>query len=273
VPVEHRLQPGRPNRRLHGYRARPSGEEAAPVVTLDLATGKRTQLTSLAPPDQGFVASARFVSEDTIVFAIADDQGDPVRPFPVKTDGSGFAPLPSIVSAAGGAVVPDFSVVGGGTALVTIATPGPATDVPAQHPRELFVWDGKDLLQLTHLGLQNTVALFLGSRRRALFSSTADPLGTNPSHIPQVFSIDTLGRRLRQVPRLTGAPLQCGGAPIGSCDDILGLQDPATDTIVFEAPCGGLRQSDFAGQIFAIRPDGTGLRQLTAAHGCVVDAD
>src|SRR5262249_8848415 len=119
VPVEHPLQPGRPNRRLHGYRARPSGEDAAQVVTLALATGKRTQLTSLAPPDQGFVARGRFVSEDAIVFAIADDQGDPVRLFTVKTDGSGFAPLPSIVSAAGGAVVPDFSVVGGGTALVT----------------------------------------------------------------------------------------------------------------------------------------------------------
>src|SRR5262249_23999959 len=49
----------------------PSGEEAAQVVTLDLATGKRTQLTSLAPPDQGFVASARFATEDTIRFPIA----------------------------------------------------------------------------------------------------------------------------------------------------------------------------------------------------------
>jgi len=136
------------------------------------------------------------------------------------------------------------------------------------------VWDGKDLLQLTHLGLQNTVALFLGSRRRALFSSTADPLGTNPSHIQQVFSIGTLGRGMRQVTRLAGAPLRCGGAAAGDCGaQLSGLQDPATDTIVFEANCGGIRESAFAGQIFAIRPDGSGLRQLTAARGCVVGAD
>ena len=43
-----------------------------------------------------------------MVFVIDDDQGDPVRFFTVKTDGSDFAPLPAIVPAAGGAVVPDF---------------------------------------------------------------------------------------------------------------------------------------------------------------------
>ena len=42
---------------------------------------------------------------------------------------------------------------------------------------------------------------------------------------------------------------------------------------MFEAPCGGLRESAFADQIFAIRPDGSGLRQLTAARGCVVDTE
>ena len=220
------------------------------------------------------VTGTRFLNKDTIAFIVDNDQAEPVHFFTVRTDGSGFAPLPSIVAATGGAVVPDFSVVGGGTALLTISTPGPASDSPAGHPRELFVWDGKDLLQLTHFGLQGTVAMFLGSRRSALLSSIADPLGTNPSHVTQVFSIDTLGRRLRQVTRLVGAPLWCGwGAPAVFCDDIVGLQDPATDTIVFQAACGGLRESAFAGQIFAIRPDGSALRQLTAARGCVIGAD
>ena len=251
----------------------PNGEEAPQVVTLDIATGRRIQLTSLPPPEEGVVNGTRFVDKDTIIFVIGDDQGAPVRFFTVKTDGSGFAPLPAIVPAAGGTVIPDFSVVGGGTDLLTIATPGHASDLPAQHPREIFVWDGENLLQLTHLDLFHTLAMFLGSRRRALFSASADPLGTNRSHIPQVFSIDTLGRRLRQVTRLTGGPVQCGETLAALCDDIAGQQDPATDTIVFQAACGSLRESAFAGQIFAVRPDGSRLRQLTAARGCVVGAD
>jgi hypothetical protein len=63
------------------------------------------------------------------------------------------------------------------------------------------------------------------------------------------------------------APLRCGGAPLGFCDDILDLQDPATDTTVFDAPCGGLPQSDFAGQIFAIRPDGSVTVELPGPFG------
>jgi hypothetical protein len=251
----------------------PSGEEAVQVVTLDIATGRRTQLTSLPVPEEGVVNGTRFVNRNTVVFVIDNDQGDPLHFFTVNTDGSGFARLPPIVSRRGGPVVPDFSVVGGGTDLLTISTPGDASDEPVRHPRELFTWDGKNLLQLTHFGLYCTLSMFLGSRRRALFSTSADPLGTNPFHIKQIFSIDTLGRGLRQITRLVGVPVQCGGTPAGPCGDILGLQDPSTDTIVFKASCGDLRQGAFDDQIFAIRPDGSGLRQLTAARGCVVDAD
>jgi len=252
----------------------PSGEEAVQVVTLDIATGRRTQVTTLPLPDDGVVNGTRFVDKDTIVFVIDNSQGDPLRFFTVKTDGSGFAQLPAIIPPAGGAVVPDFSIVGGGTDLLTIATPGQALDEPVNHAREIFVWDGKDLLQLTQFGLYRTLAMFLGGRRRALFGTSADPLGTNPSHVQQVFSIDTFGRGLRQITRLRGGPVECGGAPaVSSCDDILGLQDPATDTIVFQTACGGLRESAYADQIFAVRPDGSGLRQLTAARGCVVEPD
>jgi hypothetical protein len=250
----------------------PGGEEAGQVVTLDIATGRRTQLTSLPPPAEGVVNGVRFVDKDTIVFLIDSDLAEPLHFFTVKTDGSGFAPLPEDVPAAGGAVIPDFSVVGGGTDLLTIAVPGAASDFPAR-PQELFVYDGKNLLQLTSFGRADTLALFLGSRRRALFTTGADPFGTNPGHLGQVFSVDTLGRGLRQVTRLVGTPLGCGEIPAFGSNGTLGLQDPVTDTIVFTATCGDIRGSGFTAQMFAIRPDGSGLRQLTAARGCVVDAD
>jgi hypothetical protein len=251
----------------------PSGEEAVQVVTLDLATGRRTQLTTLSMPEEGVVNGARFVNMDTIVFVTSNGLGEPLDFFTVKTDGSGFAELPEDVPAAGAAVIPDFSIVGAGTALLTISVPGRAADYPPVHPREVFVFDGKDLLQLTNFGRNDTQADFLGSRRRAVFSTGADPFGTNPTHIPQVFSIDTLGRGLRQVTRLAGMSLGCGRVPAALCDSILALQDPVTDTIVFQAPCGGLRDSVSVGQIFAVRPDGSRLRQLTATRGCVVGSD
>jgi hypothetical protein len=93
--------------------------------------------------------------------------------FTVKTDGSGFAALPSIVPAAGGAVIPDFSVVGGGTDLLTIALQGRAPDAPSRRPRELFVFDGKNLLQLTAFGRYVVTAPdFVSSPPRAAASST-----------------------------------------------------------------------------------------------------
>jgi hypothetical protein len=62
-------------------------------------------------------------------------------------------------------------------------------------------------------------------------------------------------------------------SPWRHCAQIAGVQDPVTDTIVFSAPCGSLEESDWASQLFAVQPDGSGLRQLTAARGCVVDSD
>ena len=108
-----------------------------------------------------------------------------------------------------------------------------------------------------------------------MFATGADPLGTNPAEIPQVFSIDIFGLRLRQLTRLPGRPVPCGRfVDVFTCDQIVGVQDAVTDAIVFAAPCGGLRDSAFADQLFAIRPDGrSGVRQLTTARGCVTNDD
>jgi hypothetical protein len=154
-------------------------------------------------------------------------------------------------------VVPDFSVAGG-----------------PRHAHELFVWDGKNLLQLTN---RSTLALFVGSRRRALFTTTADPLGSNGDHNRQIFSIDTLGRRLRQLTRghRWSGHLPCGarfGDRVRGCQNYPALQDPATNAIVFLSGCDLLSSGAFGGQLYAMRQDGSRLRQLTAAGGCTTDA-
>jgi hypothetical protein len=253
----------------------PNGEAGVQVVTLDIASGRRTQLTFLPNPEEGEVNGARFVNADTIVFVSGSDLGEPLHFYAVKTSRPGVVrKLPEVV-AENGAVLPDFRVIGGGTSLLSISVPGYASDNPAVHPRDVFLYDGRDLLQLTRFGRADTIAMFLGRRRRAVFATGADPLGTNPVEIPQVFSIDIFGRRLRQLTRLPGAPVPCGRfVDVFTCDQIVGVQDPVTDAIVFAAPCGGLRASTFAGQLFAVAPDGrSGVRQLTTAGGCVTNDD
>ncbi len=47
-----------------------------------------------------------------------------------------------------------------------------------------------------------------------------------------------------------------------------------TDSIVFHWSCGGLETGTFGDHIFAMRPDGSGLRQVAAARGgCVAGTD
>jgi hypothetical protein len=255
--------------------AGPDGAEADQIVTLAVPTGKRTQLTHLSP-SEFFAASPQFVDDHTIAFVTASPLGEPVNFYTVQTDGSGLTPLPSITATGSGAVIPDFSVVGFPTDLLTIALPTMSVDDPSRRARELFVWDGRDLLQLTNLGYWSTVALFLGSRRRALFFTTADPLGENAEHDGHIFSIDTLGRRTQQITRggYWKLPLPCGASEsdrrcgIGSAQE-----DPVTNAIVFEAQCDLLDTGVFGTQILAMRPDGSRIRQLTAAGDCMEATD
>ena len=51
------------------------------------------------------------------------------------------------------------------------------------------------------------------------------------------------------------------------------IQDPVTRTLVFYSSCDPLGTNPFGGQLFAMRPDGSGLRQLTDTPGLVIEAD
>ena len=51
------------------------------------------------------------------------------------------------------------------------------------------------------------------------------------------------------------------------------VQDPVTEAIVFDSSCDPIHANPFANQVFAMRPDGLGLRQLTDAAGFTTNPD
>lgn len=118
--------------------------------------------------------------------------------------------------------------------------------------------------------------------QRVFFVASANPPelhGSNPSENCQIFSISVLGDDLRQLTRFGAADhstVGCFGAvPLGQTGCyILNLNfDPETQTLVFTSSCDPFGTNPAGDQIFAMRPDGTGLRQLTAMRGVVTAAD
>ena len=106
--------------------------------------------------------------------------------------------------------------------------------------------------------------------RRAFFISSADPLGANTGRICQLFSIDLLGGHLRQLTTLEdpGRPVTGYTFVAGACTlSSWVLVDPVTGTVVFTTNCDPFGTNPYGDQIFAIRPDSTGLRQLTSMRG------
>jgi Tol biopolymer transport system component len=51
------------------------------------------------------------------------------------------------------------------------------------------------------------------------------------------------------------------------------VQDPVTGTLVFYSTCNALGTTPYGAQIYAMRPDGSALRQLTDTAGYVVAPD
>ena len=157
----------------------------------------------------------------------------------------------------------------------------PPTTPPGPFPlTEAFLQDGKNLVQLTNFRRADTFVGFLNrSRRRAFFIASADPFGTNPYEECQMFSTNSAGGDLRQVThfnprtRTRGVFPGCFLPPRPHCS-ISGahyyrvvFQDPVTKAIVFESSCNPLDANPHGAQLFAMHPDGSGLRQLTDASG------
>jgi hypothetical protein len=234
----------------------------------------------------------RFVDNDTIVFqTYTDPENDPegARPanltslsfFTIGIDGRHLMALPKPILSPGAQLVPTFGVTGGRIALLRVSLPGTPTGPPSAPSHhfpitELFVQYGKrQLVQLTNFRRADTFSAFLTrDRKRAFFLASADPVRMNPHESCQLFSVDVRGGVPRQITHLDpGFPV-----PNPGCFLTFGIgyggfrtvpQDPVTGTIVFntalealEPRPGNLFATD---HIFAIRPDGSGLRQLTEA--------
>jgi hypothetical protein len=260
----------------------PAGEDAIQIVTLDLATGVRTQVTRLPRrttvdpffPDTG---NSRFLSDGTIVFyTLTNAEGlnpnENYRLATVKPDGTDLKLAPLPFSIAGSTIDPHFVITGDRPTSFDFGYPC----------QELYLLDQKNVLQLTNFCRPDTYrgTVDLDSAR-AFFTASADPFGTNPSENCQVFSIGRLGTDLRQLTTFNqeghspfGCDARTGFGPPGCVIETFGLvQDPVTRTIVFPSNCDPFGTNPNGEQIFAMNPDGTNLRQLTDTRGFTTEAD
>ena len=146
---------------------------------------------------------------------------------------------------------------------------------------EIFRLDGRHVTQVTTTFRRDTGdgGAFL-HRGRVFFTASGDPFHKNPHEICQLFSIDQFGgeKSLRQVTHLPW-----DGRPAAGCDppnargtscliENLTL-DPVTETVLFRSSCDPVGANPFGEQVFAMRLDGTGLRQLTRTRGMWTDPD
>src|SRR5262245_1601156 len=268
-----------------------AGNEAPQIFLLDLRSGRRTQLTDLSRVAAGGdLRFPSFLDSRTIGFysgySAASGTNGPLKAYLVKTDGTGVHDvLGTPIAVPGARVVPQFGVTGARQQILLVTFPDkrPVNPVFGAGVTELFLSDGKNLLQLTNFGRGDTgVALssFIYRGRVFFLASANPPPGENPAGICQVFSINTAGGDLRQVTHLpsdgrlpnTGS---FNGAPAVSTIDreLDVVPDKVTGTMLSGSSCDPVGGNPFGDQIFAMRPDGSGLRQLTAARGTTVDPD
>lgn len=288
----------------------PAGEDAAQVVTLDIATGIRTPVTHLpfTPPDPQnpalpAVNYSVFLDAKTIGFLSRANPADPTgkepkglnpegKPifFSVQTDTTNLhvLPLPALVP---GGFVPSFHITGPVNNSTLFIFNGPGTPVnlapfdlaPATKILEIFVSASDHTLQLTSFARVDTgFAYVTTDGQRVFFIASANPPDlhdSNPSETCQVFSIDTLGTDLRQLTHFGGAEPSAIGCRIG----VLGQPgcfisdgpylDPRTGALIFNSSCDLQGHNANGNQIFAMRPDGSGVRQLTVLRGVVAAED
>jgi hypothetical protein len=285
------------------------------IVTVDLESGRRTEVTSLPPtplifpssrvapcaecrariPDHLITGYPQFLDNNTILFYTSTLQPEF---FSVRRDGTmAVKPLhvPDLAAAPTSDISQALRVTRGSIRVLTLGLP----DGIAQNPpgfssffsdqiRELFLVDGKHFLQLTNFRRADTGAeLVTRDKQRVVFVSSGNPRPTrnreqlarsNPSENCQLFSIDRTGTGLRQLTNFRESDglsifgCRYGPAPLG-CLVARALQDPVTRTIIFYSSCDPFGLNPNGGQLFAMRPNGRGLHQLTDTRGQVSTSD
>jgi hypothetical protein len=143
---------------------------------------------------------------------------------------------------------------------------------------EAFVFDRDQVLQLTNFRRVDTANARLSAhKQRVFFVASADPFpAENPFENCQIFSIDRNAGDLRQLTHFgegEHSRYGCGAFLPPGCR-MLGMGvDAVTATVLFYSSCDLSGTKSNGGQIFAMRPDGTGLRALADTRGFVTEAD
>jgi hypothetical protein len=143
--------------------------------------------------------------------------------------------------------------------------------VPDDIAHELFIVDGTHALQLTRFGYPDTGFVNAIGSHRVYFTTSADPLGTNPEGLCQLFSISPLGSGLHQLTRFPddGRPKRgCRMVAADASCHVDGIAANAiTGAVLFISSCDPLGRNPSGEQLFTMRPDGSGIRQITAFGG------
>jgi hypothetical protein len=291
--------------------AGPGGEDAIQIVSLDLDSGTRRPLTSLprGPQDPCPVigesgcnpgtAAPFFLDNQQIVFfsnanPAGMNPGGELTAFVVDASSGALRAGPRPVSLPDGVLVPSFAITGPAPSAVVLSLdlppvgPGSAEDLAAlPFVLETFLLDGDRLLQLTNFRRNDTSgAVLTADSSRVLFNASANPLTRggdgefirgNPTENCQIFSIDRNGGDLRQLTDFREVDQSTVGCyfdrnRVGCSASFMDL-DPVNGTLVFYSSCDPFGGNPFGGQIFAMRSDGSGLRQVTDARGLVVGAN
>jgi hypothetical protein len=265
-----------------------AGHEAPQIFLLDVRSGRRTQVTRqsqlstrdcthLRDPVLEYIS---FINKRTLVFYDGSPLEGTTEAYRVETDGSGVPeeiPAPSVLP--GARVVSQFAVTSNRPGLVLVTF----TDRPVPpfgfSVNELFLIDGKNLVQLTNFGRWDTgFGQSALARGRVFFVASANLHGENPDELCQLFSINERGGGLRQLTQLPSdgrvAALGClhpAGTEVACGIEVPVMNsiapDPVTGSVVFGSSCDPVGGNPFGDQLFTMRQDGTGLRQLTAARG------
>jgi hypothetical protein len=281
-----------------------NGKDAVQFFAMDVvgpASGKRrTQVSSMPQgPDtflfggltfgQRSVGSPLFLDNRTIVFATTADlegknPGHRGIGVVMRLDGTVLYITESF-AVPNGNVVPVFSVRG-----VRLHIAGYVWESRGGvGTREVYFWSGRhQVVQLTNFQRADTGDPVLRPGGRHVFVSAAPDhhqLGTNPGDGCQLFSVDTISTHLRQLTYFRSVDQAVGGCaglvtnalqggylpipvPEECVIDTQGAdQDPRTGTLVFSSTCDPFGSNPYGDQLFAMRPDGSGFRQLTNSRG------
>jgi hypothetical protein len=268
------------------YGPGPNDVRAVQIITLDVLTGERRQVTRLPPASGSFGGTYQpfFNDEQTITFntrANADGNHPSFDRIVVtiNADGTGLRVAPPVVAIPGSETLTSFRITGADLDAAVLFLPGTPKNpgINGNHSiQEVFDIDRENnILQLTNFERTDTFnPAVTGDEQRVLFSASADPLGTNPTEECQVFSTDRNGGDMRQltyfhdVPEGRRSTRGCSfGERSAGCLAVFVNRDVRTDAMIFYSNCDAFGTNPNGGQLFAMHADGTALRQLTTTRG------